>query len=117
MSKVIGKTKVRGSRVIGAKEKFQGLVTIPTNTYTVTNNQYLVIVDDAGNITKRQTTYVHTQNSVSNTWVVAHNLKAFPAVAVVNSGGSNVIGEVTYNSALQVTIVFSSAFSGTAYFN
>ena len=28
MSKVIGKTKVRGSRVIGAKEKFQGLVTI-----------------------------------------------------------------------------------------
>jgi hypothetical protein len=67
-------------------------------------------------------TFIHNQNSSSNTWVITHNLNRFPSVTVVDSGDSIVMGTVVYNSNKQLTITFFSrgaalAFQGKAYLN
>jgi hypothetical protein len=67
-------------------------------------------------------TYTHTQGSVSNTWVIVHNLGRFPSVTVVDSGGTVVTGNVVYDSNNQITLTFFAngslvAFSGKAYLN
>ena len=67
-------------------------------------------------------TYTHNQSSVSNTWTITHNLNRFPSVTVVDTGNTIVIGDVTYNSANQLTITFFAggnalAFQGKAYLN
>lgn len=61
--------------------------------------------------------YVHTQQSVSTTWSVTHNLEKRPSVTVVDSADNVVIGDVEYVDNNNVTITFASAFSGKAYFN
>ena len=59
--------------------------------------------------------HVHTQGSAATTWTVVHTLGGRPSVTVVDSTGTVVVGDVTYNSDTQVTITFSAAFSGSAY--
>lgn len=61
--------------------------------------------------------YVHIQSVASPTWTVTHNLGFFPAVSVIDSGGSVVEGDVSYISVNQVSIAFSSSFGGKAYFS
>jgi hypothetical protein len=60
---------------------------------------------------------VHTQNVTSTTWVIAHNMGFYPSISVVDSGGTVVVGDVTYDSVNQVTVRFSVAFSGKAFAN
>ena len=62
-------------------------------------------------------TFVFTQSTASATWAIAHNLNKYPSVAIVDSGGTMVMGEVTYTDANNLTVSFSAAFSGTAYLN
>ena len=59
--------------------------------------------------------HVHTQGAPSSTWTIAHTLGGRPSVTVVDSAGTVVIGEVSYNSDTEVTIYFTSPFSGFAY--
>jgi hypothetical protein len=59
--------------------------------------------------------YVHTQNTISNAWVINHNLGIYPAVVVMDSSNAQCEGTITYNTLNQMTITFSAAFSGTAY--
>ena len=59
--------------------------------------------------------YVHIQSASASTWTITHNLGFFPAVSVVDSGGSVVEGDVSYISVNQVSIAFSSSFGGKAY--
>ena len=59
--------------------------------------------------------HVHTQSSAAETWNINHSLGGRPSVTVVDSSGTVVIGEVTYNSNTSVTITFTSPFSGYAY--
>lgn len=61
--------------------------------------------------------YVHEQLSSSSFWTVNHNLGKFPSVTVVDSGGTVVIGDITYIDQESLTISFSSAFAGVAYIN
>lgn len=61
--------------------------------------------------------YTHTQNSPATTWTVTHNLGKRPSVTVTDSAGTVVVGTVQHDSANQLQITFSSAFSGTAYCN
>ena len=61
--------------------------------------------------------YIHNQSSASSTWTVTHGLGFFPAVSVIDSGGNTVIGDVSYISENQVSITFSAAFGGKAYFS
>jgi len=61
--------------------------------------------------------YVHTQSSASTNWSVTHNLNKYCSVTVVDSNNDVVIGEIHYNSVNQVTLTFTAAFSGKAFFN
>ena len=79
---------------------------------TFTNEEYYSIVAESGD-----KTYTHVQSNSSATWVITHNLGKYPAVAVQDSAGSDVFGEVEYNSIYQLTITFSGAFAGSAYLN
>ena len=62
-------------------------------------------------------TYTHTQSTSSDTWEITHNMNKYPAVSVMDSAGTQVQGEVIYNSTNKVTIKFSAAFSGKATLN
>ena len=61
--------------------------------------------------------FIFNQSIPATTWNITHNLDKFCSVEVVSS--SNVIkyGNVTYNNTNSLTITFSAAFSGKAYFN
>lgn len=62
-------------------------------------------------------TFAYNQAISSNVWEIKHDLDKYPAVTVVDSGGSVVIGEIVYIDKNNVRITFASAFSGKAYFN
>lgn len=59
--------------------------------------------------------YVYAQATAASTWVVTHALGGRPSVTVVDTSGTVVIGEVSYNSNTTVTISFTAPFSGYAY--
>lgn len=61
--------------------------------------------------------YRHVQSSASSVWNVTHGLNKRAAVTVVDSGGSEVEGDILYVSDNQIQLPFSAAFSGEAYFN
>lgn len=61
--------------------------------------------------------YLHSQTVASDTWVIVHNLNKYPAVSVIDSAGNEVVGEVIYNDANQVTLKFKGGFKGTATLN
>ena len=70
-----------------------------------------------GGIVGTDKNFVFTQSSASDTWTINHTLNKFPSVSVVDSAGTGVIGNVTYNSTSQITLTFSASFSGKAYLN
>ena len=61
--------------------------------------------------------YSHNQAIASDTWVIVHNMNKYPSVVVIDSGGTEVEGSVTYNSPNQLTLSFSSGFAGDAHLN
>ena len=73
---------------------------------TVTNN---IFTTDAN--------HVHDQGVAASQWVVDHDLGKKPAVTVVDSAGTVVIGQVVYNTDNRCTLDFEAAFSGKAFFN
>jgi len=57
-------------------------------------------------------------NSGNNfTQTITHNLKKFPSVHVIDSGGSHVIGDVTHLNNNSFTITFKSTFSAKVHVN
>ena len=61
--------------------------------------------------------YTHTQNIVSDTWTINHNLNKKPLVTVVNSIDKVVHGEIDYVTSNSLTITFIGGFTGKAYLN
>tara|TARA_R100001463_G_scaffold2241_1_gene9527 strand:- start:497 stop:742 length:246 start_codon:yes stop_codon:yes gene_type:complete len=61
--------------------------------------------------------YVHDQGSPAATWTITHNLNKRCSVTVVDTAGTVIIGQIEFNSDNQVTLTFTSSFSGKAYFN
>lgn len=61
--------------------------------------------------------YTHTQAVPASSWVIIHSLNKFPSVNIVDSAGSNVIGDIAYTNANSVTVTFNGSFSGIAYLN
>lgn len=58
--------------------------------------------------------YTHTQSVASAQWDITHNLGFKPNVTTFNSAGDIVEGHLIHNSVNQLTMQFSSPFSGTA---
>ena len=61
--------------------------------------------------------YIHIQSTASQEWNISHNLDKYPAVTVVDSAGTTVMGECEYIDKNTVKLSFSAAFSGKAYLN
>lgn len=66
---------------------------------------------------KQDKNFYFTQTTASNTWVITHNLNKYPSATVIDSAGTEVVGNITYNSLNQITITFSGAFKGSATLN
>ena len=58
--------------------------------------------------------YHHSQGTAATTWVIPHNLGRYPAVTVLDSGGSEVEVSVLHDSINQATLTLSYAISGIA---
>lgn len=92
--------------------------TVSTSTNAITIKEPTVSVTVGGVIADGgDAHYTHTQGVASAEWTVVHNLGKKPAVTVVDSADSYVIGEVVYLNNNSVKLKFSGAFSGKAYFN
>jgi hypothetical protein len=83
------------------------LITTPSGTQDFGTAQ--------GSLEPQALAYEHTQNAVSSSWVITHNLGFKPNVTVVDSGGTIYEGEITYTNSNSLTVSFSQAFSGKAY--
>ena len=86
------------------KPSINGVILVGNKT-----GEELGLVDDKN--------FVYVQATSSDIWEITHNLNKYPAVTVVDSGGSVVIGEIVYIDKNNVRITFTSAFSGKAYLN
>lgn len=62
-------------------------------------------------------TYVYHQSVPALVWEITHNMDKFPNVTVVDSAGSVVMGEVTYESKNKLKVAFTAEFGGSAYLN
>jgi hypothetical protein len=63
-------------------------------------------------------THVHTQSVPADTWTITHGFTdKFPSVTVIDSAGTEVIGDVQYVGTHQVVLTFAAEFSGKAYLN
>jgi len=59
--------------------------------------------------------YVHEQSTPSTTWTVSHQLDFYPAVTVVDSGGNDVVGSISYVDRDNLVITFGVPFGGKAF--
>jgi len=62
-------------------------------------------------------TYVYTQNTPSTNWDVTHNLGKFPSVTTVDTGGTELIPDLSYLDISSVRLSFGAPTTGKAYFN
>jgi hypothetical protein len=58
---------------------------------------------------------VFTQQTPASIWTIEHNLGRYPTVLVIDSGGSQVIGDYSYPDLNTVVLTFSAPFAGQAY--
>ena len=104
------------SGVPSATEDHKGIIRIATLEEAIAG------VDNKTAITpetlRKVTTYVHTQNAASDTWVIEHNLNKKPSVSVVDSAETIITpNEIIYTSENTITLLFLSSFGGKAYLN
>lgn len=62
-------------------------------------------------------TFVYEWSNPLSTITISHNLNKFPSVTIVDTTGSEIVGDITYVNINTVTITFSAAARGIAYFN
>lgn len=61
--------------------------------------------------------FIFTQHVAAEVWVIEHNLGRYPVITIIDSGGEETSGEVTYVDLNHVTVEFSAPFSGIAVCN
>lgn len=59
--------------------------------------------------------YTHNQPAALATWTITHNLNYYPNVNTVDSAGTTIEGELSYNSSNELLVMFSIPVSGVAY--
>ena len=80
-----------------------------------TEDEHLVTVSTLSDAVDKH--YTYNQETPSAEWTVTHNLRKHPSITVVDSAGSEVVGEYNYVSDNEVILTFAGAFAGKAYFN
>lgn len=61
--------------------------------------------------------YHYAQGPASANWLIIHNLAKFPSVTVIDSAGEEVEGTIQYIDNNNLRLLFSAAFTGSAYLN
>ncbi len=61
--------------------------------------------------------YIHNKATAAASWTITHNRGWYPSVTIVDSAGTEVVGDVDYVDKNTVTVTFRAAFSGKAYLN
>lgn len=99
--------------------------TVPNNVHIHEDTPNRVLVDEQlpNHVLVRTTDpisgfarrHVHTQTTPSTEWIITHELTGRPSITIVDSAGTVVIGEIQYDSDVQITVSFTAAFSGYAY--
>ena len=69
----------------------------------------------AGAFSPSDIAYTHTQAVSSAIWTINHNLGFNPVAVVLDSGGTQCEGSITYPTVNQMVITFTGAFTGVAY--
>ena len=87
----------------------------PTTGNSPPDPTYWDVLAGAG--TSGDKSYVHVESVAASVWTIVHGLGKFPSVSVVDSGLTEVEGDVQYLDPNTVQITFSAAFSGRAYLN
>ena len=59
--------------------------------------------------------FIYTQNAVSSTWTINHNLGFYPNVITQDSAGTTIEGNVEYLTLNSLRVLFTIALTGTAY--
>jgi hypothetical protein len=101
--------------------------TFSTTLYaeTATSGRNIMIPNEDGTLATREwviahptvATYTYTQSTPSATWVVTHNLNAYPSVTCVDTLNSQIVGALEYTNVNQLIITFSAPTDGKAYLN
>jgi hypothetical protein len=68
-------------------------------------------------IAKTDSHFVFSQETVSATWNIEHNLNKYPSVTVVDSGDNILLTEVEYTDNNNLVVRFEASTSGKAYMN
>lgn len=89
-------------------ENIQG---VSLNDSTLAKN----LQDQIDTIIAGTTSYTHTQDVPSDTWMINHSLGYNPNVAVVDSTGAVVVGDLEYVSISKIVVRFNGGFAGKAY--
>lgn len=61
--------------------------------------------------------YIYTQNIADTVWNIPHILGKIPSVSVVDTGGSEIIGDIAHTDNNNCVLTFSNPFTGKAYLN
>lgn len=59
----------------------------------------------------------HIQTTNSNKWLINHNLGYKPSVTLVDIDGTEIHGDIEYNTNNELTVTFSEQVKGEAYLN
>lgn len=89
---------------------------LPTNNSESSHGQILISNGNGGSEFIDHT-FVHEQTISSRNWTICHDLNKFPSVIILDSAGTQVVGEYEYVSSNQLVAHFSGEFSGKAYLN
>ena len=58
--------------------------------------------------------YLHSQASASAAWIVNHNLGVRPDIAVRDTGGNEVLAQITHTTLHQAVVSFATPVAGEA---
>jgi len=75
------------------------------------------VIIDSKNASASDSNFISNQSFIAGNNAVTHNLNKYCSVTVVDNNDNVVIGEIRYNSLNQVTLTFTAAFTGKAFFN
>lgn len=87
------------------------------NSTLENESNYLISLFQYDYLSGSDKSFEFTQASPSLTWTINHELNKFPSVTVVDSAGTQVIGDVQHTDNNNLTITFINQFSGKAYLN
>lgn len=98
---------------------FDNWAPIDNNSGTVTvtaadTGRAVLMYGDIFGGPKTQVSYTHTQSTSSTTWVITHNLGYNPIVRAFVGNQEVQPASIVHDSINQVTLTFSSAYTGTA---